>query len=287
MKYAYYPGCAAEGIAREADVSMRLVAKELGIELVDMPDASCCGAGVLTAKDPMLSLALNARIFSTAEANGLDILTICNTCYLVLTLAREELLAKEKVRRDVDERLSRIGRRYIGQARVKHLPQVLVEDLGIETLRKKARRPLAGLKVAAYYGCHIAKPPQVNVFADPENPRALEDIISALGAQAVDHEERVNCCGFHGLLAKEQENLKMIERQVKHMLERGANCCITPCPLCHIALDPYQSRIKAPRGMRLPILHVQQLVGLGLGIAPEKLGLGRHVISPEEIILTL
>ncbi len=284
LRYAYYPGCAAEGIAKEADTSMRLVAKELGIELVDMPEASCCGAGVLAAKDPTVSLALNARIFSIAEEKGLDILTICNTCYLVLTLAREELLTREKARREVEGMLSRVGRKYDGKARVKHLPQVLIEDLGIEALRKKTVRPLKGLKVAPYYGCHIVKPPQVNVFADPENPRALEDIISALGAHAVDHEERVNCCGFHGLLAKEQENLRMIERQVRHMLERGANCCITPCPLCHIALDPYQSRINVPEGKGLPVLHVQQLVGLGLGISPDKLGLDRHVTSTKSII---
>ncbi len=280
MRYAYYPGCAAEGIALETNTSMRLIAGELGIELVDMPDATCCGAGVIRTKDPLLSLTLNARIFSTAEDLGLDILTICNTCYMVMALAKEELQEKS-MREEVNRKLSEMGREYRGEVEIKHLPQVLTADLGLERLGEKVEKPLTELMVAPYYGCHILRPPQVNIFDDPENPRALEDIISTLGATAVDHEEKMKCCGFHGLLAKENEGLSMVDRQIRHMIERGANCAVTPCPLCHTVLDPYQSRMD---GEKLPVLHLSQLVGLGLGINPRELGLHRHIISTRGII---
>jgi succinate dehydrogenase / fumarate reductase cytochrome b subunit len=60
----------------------------------------------------------------------------------------------------------------------------------------------------------------------------------------------------------------------------GADCMVTPCPLCHMSLDIYQERAGEQRGERLdmPVFHLPQLVGLALGLSEKDLGLSRHLV---------
>ncbi len=287
LKYAYYPGCASQAITKEADITTRKVAELLGIELVDMPAANCCGAGLLKDYNLELHLTLNARIFSQAERMGLDILTICSTCFMTMNTARKELAENpelfDKVNRTLRETT---GNEYSAKVRVKHLLWVLRDDYGFERLKKEIKSPLTQLSIAPFYGCHILRPSEALGFEDPRDPSSLEALIEVVGARAVDYEGRTLCCGFQADLVNPDTAIRMTARRLEEAKRVGADCLLTPCPFCHINLDSYQEMAEKKLEARfsLPVFHLAQVVGLALGLQPEEVGLHRHLVSAEEIL---
>jgi len=286
LRYAYYPGCVSQHMTREANDTTRKVAKTLGIELHDMPKASCCGAGLLTDYDYPLYLAINARIFAEAEAMGMDILTICSTCLMVMSTANRDLLASPALLDKTNEVLAKAGLRYNGTVKVKQLLWVLSADYGLENLRKKVVKPLSWLRAAPFYGCHSLRPSDALGFDDPDRPSSLEAVIEALGAEAVEFRGKTRCCGFQVDIVAEETAVKMTGMRLLEGKGQGANCFVTPCPFCHINLDNYQGLAEKAVGakIQMPVFHLSQLVGLSLGMSPAELGLGRHLVSPESVI---
>ncbi|MEK7773717.1 MAG: CoB--CoM heterodisulfide reductase iron-sulfur subunit B family protein, partial [Deltaproteobacteria bacterium] len=240
LRYAYYPGCASQEITKEANETTRLVAARLGIELVDMPKANCCGAGLLTDYDYPLSIALNARIFAEAEALGLDIMTICSTCLMVMNTANRDLKNSPELLEKTNGILAKAGLRYGGKVEVRQLLWVLANDYGLGNLKKKVVKPLNWLKAAPFYGCHSLRPSDALGFDDPMKPWSLEAVIGALGAEAVDYRGKTKCCGFQIDLVDEEMAAKMTATRLLDGKGKGANCFVTPCPFCHINLDNYQ-----------------------------------------------
>jgi succinate dehydrogenase / fumarate reductase cytochrome b subunit len=282
MKFAFYPGCASKGACPELYQSTRLVVQKLGIDIVELHAASCCGAGVIGEADPDLGLAINARTFSMAEELGLDVLTICGTCQGVLGSANRQL-------KDDDELLARINgmlvkegiRPYEGRIEVRHLLWVIVGSYGLDELKKLLKIRLNGLKVAPFYGCYILRPSQMLGFDDPENPTSLEELIRALGGEPVEYSGRTKCCGFPLVLEKEEIATAMVGSHTYEAKQKGSDCMVTPCPLCHMNLDIYQERAEERIGadIDLPILHLPQLIGLAMGFEPKALGLSHHLVS--------
>lgn len=286
LKYAYYPGCASQEITKESNETTRLVAKELGIELHDMPKANCCGAGLLTDYDYKLYLALNARIFAEAEAMGMDIMTICSTCLMVMSTANRDLKNDPKLLAEINGILAKAGLKYNGTIKIKQLLWVLAGDYGLENLRKKVKIPLNGLKLAPFYGCHSLRPSDALGFDDPQKPWSLDAVIKTLGAEAVDYEGKTKCCGFQVDLVAEDTATKMTGTRLLDGKTKGAVAFVTPCPFCHINLDNYQSKAgkKVQKKLSEPVFHLSQLVGLALGLSPKELGLSRHIVSPEAVL---
>ncbi len=286
LSYAYYPGCASQEMTREANETTRLVAAELGIELLDMPKANCCGAGLLTDYDYDLYIALNARIFAEAEQMGKDIMTICSTCLMVMSAANRDMKRDPALLARTNEVLSKAGLHYSAKTEVKQLLWVLAGDYGIDNLRKKVVKPLNWIKAAPFYGCHSLRPSDALGFDDPMKPRSLEAVIEALGGEAVDFKGKTRCCGFQVDLVAEQTAELMTARRLIDGRDRGANCFVTPCPFCHINLDNYQqlAEKKVSEKIGMPVFHLSQLVGLAMGMNPGQLGLSRHLVSPEKII---
>lgn len=286
LRYAYYPGCVSQHMTRETDDSTRLVAKMLGIELHEMPKASCCGAGLLTDYDYPLYIALNARIFAEAEAMGMDILTICSTCLMVMSTANRDLKRDPLLLDETNEVLSRTGLVYSGRVEVKQLLWVLAGDYGLENLKRQVKRPLHWIKAAPFYGCHSLRPSDALGFDDPEKPWSLEATIKALGAEPVEYRGKTKCCGFQVDLVAEKTAEKMTAVRLLDGKSRGANCFVTPCPFCHINLDNYQRLAEktVDKKIEMPVFHLSQLVGLALGLTPGALGLGRHLVSPEKVV---
>jgi succinate dehydrogenase / fumarate reductase cytochrome b subunit len=286
MKLAYYPGCVAQESGRELDMATRWVAPKLGLELAEFPKFSCCGSGFVDEANLVLNVALNARNLSLAEAAGLDLLTICSTCQGMLALANRTLATRPEIRAKVDAALEPLGIRYRGTTKVKHLLQVLVDDIGVGEIAARVRRPLAGLKVGAFYGCHLLRPKDTLGWQDPEDPRGFEDLIRALGATPVLYRGRVMCCGFPILFVKEPTANRIAGRQVEDAAAHGADAMATPCPLCHISLDTYQPRAakEVDRPLKMPIFHLPQLLGLAFGASPEELGLARHMVPVESAL---
>ncbi len=289
MRYAYYTGCVAEASARELDQSTLAIARKLGIELEKMDSASCCGAGDFDAVNLDLSRALNARTLALAERQGLNILTICNVCTLTLRTVNQDLKSNSELLARTNKTLSETGLEYRGNVEVTHLLWVLLKEFGLDRLKSHVTVPLNGLKVAPFYGCQILRPSKRLGFEDPRKPESLEKIISALGAEPVDYEGKTKCCAFLISLAKEKTAMSVLGQQLLDGKGMGADCMVTPCPLCHLSLDSFQAMAEGRVGQKIgmPVLHLPQLIGLAIGLSPDELGMRKHVVPLAGILTKL
>ena len=289
MNYAFFPGCVSRGGCPELYPATKLICERLGIELQEMPAASCTGAGVLQEKNELLGDTLNARTFAMAEALDLPILTICSTCQGVMSQANHRLKNPEYLAK-INDFLAEEGLEYKGGANPKHLLWVLIEDIGMEKLLTLITRPLAGLRMAPFYGCYIVRPTDALEFEDhPERQNALEQIIETIGATVVDFEGKTRCCGFPILTINERNSMAMVGKHTSEAKHLGADAMITPCPLCHLNLDSFQPKAAAQAGrpIGMPILHMPQAIGLAMGLSPHDMGLRRHIVNttPLEVAL--
>ena len=280
MKVAYYPGCVAQESGKELDMATRWVCRSLGIELVEFPNFSCCGSGFIDEANETLNVALNVRNLALAEKAGLDLLTICSTCQGMLSLANLRY-QDPTVKARVDAALTPLGISYRGTTKVKHLLRVLTEDIGVEKIRARVSRPLGGLKIGAFYGCHLLRPADELEWESAEEPHAFEDLLQAVGATPVYYRGRVMCCGFPIQFVKPDTASRVAGRQIEDAKAHGADAMATPCPLCHISLDAYQNKAEKSVGhaLDMPVFHLPQVVGLALGATPDELGLSRHLVS--------
>ena len=292
MKYAFYPGCVSRGACPELYSATIEVCGRLGIELDTevMRGASCTGAGVLQEKNLRLANTLNARTFAMAERAGLPIMTICSTCQGVMSQANKRLVEDSSYLAEVNEVLAEEDLEYTATADPRHLLWILLEDIGLDTLKSMVVRPLTGFKVAPFYGCYIVRPSRALGFEDhPERQDSLEQVIDAVGAEVVDFPGKTLCCGFPILTTNEKASMNMIANHTLDATGRGAEAMVTPCPLCHLNLDGYQPKAAAMRRtpIDLPILHLPQLLGLALGIDPTAMRLNRHIVSTKRVLSEL
>ncbi|HXG17593.1 MAG TPA: CoB--CoM heterodisulfide reductase iron-sulfur subunit B family protein [Methylomirabilota bacterium] len=286
MTYAFYPGCVSRGGCPELYPAAVKVADKLGIDLQELTDVGCTGAGVLSRD---ISDPINARTFAKAEQRGFStIMTICSTCQGVMTQANHRLQNDPAYRTRINRTyLADEGLEYRGAVEVKHLLWVLMEDYGIDKLKAKLTRQLKGLKVAPFYGCYLRRPSDLMApkgFAGRKT--YLEELISLLGAEVVDFGGKSKCCGFPILTANEENSLRMVSDHTGEAKDKGAHCLVTPCPLCHLNLDGNQPNAakKAQRPIGLPILHLPQLVGLALGFDEREMELQRHIVPADTVV---
>jgi len=286
MKYAYYPGCASESTAREQHTSSKAVASALGIDYVEIPNWSCCGATAAHQTDRLLAASLPAANLLTAQEMGLDVVVNCAACYSRLKMANHEVLTYPEIRKKVGEVL---GRDYDGSVKVRHLLEILLEDLGLETIKHRISHSLNGLKVASYYGCLLVRPPEVTKFDDPENPTSMDRIIAVLGGESLDWSHKVECCGGGLALTRTDVVVKLTDSIIGMAQAAGAKCIAVACPMCHVNLDLRQSDIKKETGREynMPIVYITQLLGLCLGISRSELGLSKHMVSPSIVVDTV
>jgi len=285
-KYGFFPGCVAKESCKELFNSTMLLADKLGIELIELTAASCCGASVVNDTNRDIARVLNARTYAQAEALGLDdVITICSTCTGHMRAANKELLESETRMDQANAILGKFGAKYGGDVMVRHLLWLLIDDIGLDALRAMVVRPLNGLRVAPFYGCHIIRPESVNGWESARNPHSLEDVIEAIGGEAIDYAGKTRCCGFHIQLEKDGTATSMVGQNMRIAKDKGAEVVLTPCPLCHLALDGYQADSAARWGRTdLPTFHLPQLVAFALGISAEKLGFNKHLIDPRRIM---
>lgn len=285
-RIAFYPGCSASTTCAELGQSTRAVAERLDIELSMLHSASCTGSREIRAADPELFVVLNVRIIALAEAKGLDLMTICNTCTLNLLDAKRRVDTDAGLRERVNARLAREELVYRGSARILHFLWYLLDEYGETRLRQRITTPLTGQRVGAFYGCHIVRPPEHFNFIDSRNVRSIERLADILGCETIDYTGRTECCGFHCSAENETVPIKLSGRHVASAQAAGAQALVTPCPLCHTVLDTFQHDMARDLGRRLdmPVLHLPQLVGLALGIHRTALGLNRHIVPVDRFL---
>ena len=280
-EFAFFPGCVLTQAAKESKMALEAVAPRLGIKLKEIPGWSCCGASQAQDVDPVATLVANARNLALAEKMNLPVLTSCSTCLLMLRRAKAELDGGKKER--INTFLATGNMHYAGTSEVTSLLWVLAQNA--QVLKAKVVRPLANLKVAAFYGCHSLRPEHALGFESAVNPTSFETVVAALGGQTVPFAKRLDCCGFHAVYPAEKSVMRMTGQIVDSAAASGATCLVTPCPLCQMQLDIYQeaaqdiSRSKA----RMPVLHLSQLVGIALGIPAKELGLDYNVIDATKV----
>ncbi|MFN3621901.1 MAG: CoB--CoM heterodisulfide reductase iron-sulfur subunit B family protein [Nitrososphaerales archaeon] len=290
MKYAYYPGCSAHTSGKEYDRSFRLVVKALDIELVDVPDWSCCGSHVTYVFNPMLAASLSARNLSLVGKMGEEVVvTTCSGCYQTLKRSNQLLKQDGEVQSKVKNALKAINLDYTGNVKVRHALEALTTDEVLKAIAEKINKPLKGLKVAPYYGCAIVRPKFEDSFDDVENPQSLDRLIKILGAEPLPYIDKVRCCGGVLIMKHEKVGLEMIRRLLVDAKQAGADCIVTPCALCHLNLDIMQPKVEQTfkTTLNMPIFFFTQLVGLALGLEHSQLGLDKHMVSPINLLKKL
>jgi len=274
VKFSYYPGCSLDSTAKEYDMSVHAVCKELGLELKELPDWNCCGASSGHCTNLKLSLALPGRNLALAEKEGMDLAVSCPACYLRHKKVGYEFNHNEKLRQEI---LRVMDMPYEGKYKTRHLLEILYHDVGLDAIKEKVTKPLKDLKVVSYYGCLLVRPPKVTEFGEPENPVMMDEIMGAIGAAPLDWSGKIDCCGGSLALTRTDIVYKLVEDLMTGARKAGAECIVTACPLCQANVD---TRQKGDKGATMPVFYFTELLGIAFGLSDVRKWMKKHVLSP-------
>ena len=283
LKVAYFPGCSLSSTAKEYDVATRLVCEDLEIDLVEIPEWTCCGATTAHITSELTAAALPAKSLIWAEKHNMMITSPCSACFSRLKMAHLNMEKDPKLKKEVEEVT---GETYNGKAEVLHLTRVMLEKYGLENIKAKIKRELKGLKIACYYGCLMTRPPEVNENERVENPMIMDNLVSALGAEPVKWYYKTECCGAAFSLTKTEIVRKLSGDILKEAKACGADIIMVACPLCHSNLDARQPEISKllKTNLNIPILYFTQVMGLALGYDYMDLMMNKHFIDPKPLL---
>jgi heterodisulfide reductase subunit B len=225
---------------------------------------------------------MGARNICVAEEMGVDYMIIfCSACVGNLTKVNRHLKEDESDRKKINEILKSVGREFKGTVEIKHFTRFLVEDIGLDRLKKEIVKPLEGLRIASHYGCHYIKPPEIfNNFEDPIHPHSMDDLIKVTGATPVNYENKRQCCGGAIISVHEDTSVKMVAEKLEHLEKAEVDVLAVHCPFCGIMYEEYQKHESIELSKPIPVLFVPQIVGLAMGLNPKKeLGLKKKVVK--------
>jgi heterodisulfide reductase subunit B len=284
-KYLLFLGCAVPYRASAYEISARKVLAKLGVELVEMPEFNCCGLPLdPVSHEAMLILA--ARNLALAEAQNLDILALCPGCAGTLKKVNKILKQDKALEQQINGHLKESGLEFKGTITIKHLMQVLKDDVGVDNIKKAVTKPLTMLKVAEHNGCHLLRPKEYIGYDDPEDPQTLKMLVEATGATCLDYIDETECCGAPSVGVSDKVALQLARDKLNHVKMVEAQALITICPFCHIMYDTNELRIEKMfnETYGIPVLHYPQLLGLALGMTPEELAFGELKVNTSNLI---
>ena len=279
LAFSYFPGCSQSGSAEEFGLSTEAVCRALGIELLELPDWNCCGASSAHMTDDLLSITLPGRDLAIAREAGRDMLTVCVMCYSRMKIAQARISGDEELAREVEEVVG-ADPRFNGE--VRHLLDVLVNDVGFPEIKKWLRLPLEGLRAVPYYGCLLVRPPEVCCCDSVENPTDLDRLLTLLGADVRRWSFKTDCCGGSLSLSRTDIVEKMVNNLLTRAEEAGANCVVTVCPICAANLEMRQKPGKLAFKVLhdVPVLYFTELLGLAMGLSGVEEWMKSHIIDP-------
>ncbi|MGA2820567.1 MAG: CoB--CoM heterodisulfide reductase iron-sulfur subunit B family protein [Anaerolineales bacterium] len=283
-EYAYFPGCSLEKMGLSYHLSATETTQRLGVQLHELEDWNCCGATAYFHVDEVLAFALSARNLAMAEKQNLDVVCPCSGCYKNMYSARTQLRADPDMAEHINYALEADNLHFSGKSSVRHLMEVLVEDVGLEEIKSKMTHPLTGLRIAVYYGCQMVRPKKGT--EDVEQPRFFEDLMATTGGEPIDYPLRLRCCGGSLIISSRPAALSLVHDLLQNAVDRGAAVIATACPMCQINLECYQGQVNEVFGTKfsVPVLYFTQVLGLAMGVAPERLGIGSELVSAEPIL---
>lgn len=279
LDFSYFPGCSQSGVAEEFGLSTEAVCRVLGIGLEHLPDWNCCGASSAHMTNDLLGVALPARDLSIAGDLGKDLLTVCAACYSRLKTAQSRILADEELAREVEDLIG-ADPRFRGE--VRHLLDVLVNDLGFSRIKKWQRTRLEGLKAVPYYGCLLVRPPEACCCDSVENPTELDRLMEVLGVEVMPWSFKTDCCGGSLSLSRNDIVEKLVNNLFARAEEAGADCIVTACPMCSGNLEMRQrpGRFSFKLLHEMPVLYFTELLGIAFGLSDARGWLESHIIDP-------
>jgi heterodisulfide reductase subunit B len=281
VSYVFFPGCALDGTAKDFHRSTLAVAARVGLDLPELKDWICCGSTAAHSSDPLLADALPAK--SLSAAGGSTVAVACAACYSRLKTANHHIAGDAALR----ARVARvIGSDYDGRTPVLHLLEILCREVGLARIARAITRPLAGLKVACYYGCLLTRPPEIANFDDAENPTLMDQLMQTAGATPLDWPHKTECCGASFSITDRSIVLDLGNQILAMAQAAGADCIATACPLCQLNLDMRQKDMESSSGRRynLPVFYFTQLLGLAMGCQADELSLSSLVVEPTALL---
>jgi heterodisulfide reductase subunit B len=277
MKVSYYPGCSLEATARDYQESLSYVCRQIGIELEEIPDWSCCGATAAHSLDKFLALALPGRNLALAEQIGLDLVVPCPMCFNRLKTAGHEW-----------QKGDREGQPYpwTGQIKIWDLLDFLSQPAWIAQIQTHIQQPLKDLNLVCYYGCMANRPPKITEAGSPENPQNMDLLLKALGATVFDWSYKTDCCGASHTVSRPDIIDTMVQRLYEMALETGAEAIVVSCQMCQANLDMPQARISKvfQKTYDIPVYYFTELIGLSWKAPEAKTWLSRHLVNPEPLL---
>lgn len=286
MKVAVFWGCRILTGQYSYELSAREVFPRLGVELVELREAVCCGDPVKSVNDFAANY-LGARVLALAGLTGLkDLLVPCNRCHFVVSEAKRAIERDEKTRQKIEALLKEEGLVYDSSVRLWHVIDLLHDCVGLDCVKKAVKKPLGGLRLASHVGCQIIRYGDLGRVDDAENPRKLDELVRAVGAESVDYAEKLDCCGAHLMLSHVDTAYSLASAKLKALQDLGVDGLVVSCPDCGLMYDSKQKDAASTVGskLNLPVLYYTQLLGLAIGADPEKLGLHLNQ-SPVDLLL--
>jgi len=287
-EYIFYPGCSMESSAKAYYDSTLAICNTLGIGLKEIEDWNCCGATeyLSLAKIPAYSLIARNLALAEKQANGNKaVIAPCSACYLNLSKADHYMHESPEFGKQVNEALAAGDLHYdAGKLVIRHLLDVIINDVGLEKVKEKVVKPLTGLRVASYIGCMLPRPDYNDRYSDSEYPFELDDLLSALGAEVIDFPLKTYCCGGHMTQIGPSTAFELIRRLISSADQYKADVLVTVCPMCQMNLDAFQGQMNGyfHTNYKMPVLFFTQLLGIALGEKPEKLGFGSELVSAHQ-----
>ena len=289
-EYMFYPGCTAEDLASGSNymTSVNAMCEVLDIQLNEIPDWNCCGASVgYVGGGELPRLALNARNLALAEQEHpeQDVVATCAACWLNARETRERLEEDDALMREANEALAQAGLKYEAKQEVRHMVEVLIEDIGYEEMGSHVKKPLDGLKIAGYVGCQTNRPFGIT-GESYENPKYLDKFIETMGAEPVEkYDKKVSCCGG-GLAFSETEKAQaLIKDIIESAYDGGADMIVTPCPVCQMNVEVYQDQInqKYKTKFKMPVVYYSTLMTVAYGKSAKEAGLKGQIIKAKQL----
>ena len=289
-EYSFYPGCSSERNASASNymVSVEAMCKTLDIKLNEIPDWNCCGASIGYAEGGELPRhTMNARNIALSDQHNpkQDIVATCAACWLGAKESQERIAHSGELLADINAILAEAGLKYEGKQPIRHMVEVLIEDLGYDELAKPVKKPLEGIKIAGYVGCQTNRPFGV-VGESFENPKYLDKLTETMGAQALDkYEEKVTCCGGALAFSEPEKSQAQIKKIIESAYDHGADMIVTPCPVCQMNVEVYQGQINKTYGtkFKMPVVYYSQLMTVAYGGSAKEAGLDGNIIRATQL----
>ena len=289
-EFSFYPGCSSQKGASSSNymVSVQTMCEELDIQLNEIPDWNCCSASIGYAGGGELPrMALSARNIALSEEHnpGQEIVATCAACWLATRETQERLQHDEGLLAETNEALAEAGLTLKNDAPIKHMAEVLIQDIGYDAIGEKVKKPLEGIKIAGYVGCQTNRPFGIS-GESYENPKYLDKLVDTLGADSIpDYEKKVQCCGGALAFSEPEKSQEMIKGIIESAYDHGADMIVTPCPVCQMNVEVYQDQINATHGtkFKMPVVYYSTLMSVAYGRSAQDAALNGQVIPAKKL----